>query len=170
MLLFTFAGIKYSLGKKAKKFCLSFFITSDSQNLYSLSLPNLDIYLCYWVQHLVPLYQADLKKGFQMYAKNKRVKGVLPNYSGQQSIFLGNQVVSGARKFKKVVEWLGSGMFGDLGEFFVKYLQLFIIRLKILRDPERNKDVVLKDTMLKFHQDIREKISLKYRMLIKKNG
>ncbi|MDR0607901.1 MAG: hypothetical protein LBG52_06255 [Candidatus Peribacteria bacterium] len=169
MWIFMFTGLKYSLGKKSKKFCLSFFITSTHQNLYALSLPNLDIYLCYWIQHLVPLYQAGSEKAFQIYAKNKWVKGVLPNYPEQQSIFLGNQVVSGVSKFKRFVEWLGRGVLGDLGEFFVKYLQLLVIRLKIMWDPERNKDVVTTDHMLKFHQDIREKISLKYRMLIKKS-
>jgi hypothetical protein len=54
-----------------------------------------------------------------------------------------------------------------VGEVIVKYLQLFIIRLKILRNPERNKDVIISDKMLKFHQDIREKISLKYSIMVK---
>ncbi|MDR2190943.1 MAG: hypothetical protein LBP53_07415 [Candidatus Peribacteria bacterium] len=63
---------------------------------------------------------------------------------------------------------MGKGIIGDIGEMFVKLLQLFVIRLKILRDPERNKDVIVNDQMLKFHQDIRKKVSLKYSILIKK--
>lgn len=66
------------------------------------------------------------------------------------------------------MESLGRGVFGEIGEMIVKYLQLFIIRLKILRDPERNKDVIVNDHMLKFHQDIRKKVSLKYSILIKR--
>ncbi|MDR0650198.1 MAG: hypothetical protein LBG59_02030 [Candidatus Peribacteria bacterium] len=63
---------------------------------------------------------------------------------------------------------MGRGVLGDIGEILVKYAQLFVIRLKILRDPERNKDVITNDQMLKFHKDIREKISLKYSIAIKK--
>lgn len=168
MLFFFFTGLKRSLKGKAKKFCLSFFITSDHQNLYALSLSNLDIYLCYWIQHLVPLYQADLAKPPQMYKKNKRVKGVLPNYPEKQSIFLDSQIFTWSTKFKAFMEWIGRGVIGDLWEVIVKYLQLFVIRLKIAWDPERNKDVIVNDQMLKFHQDIREKISLKYSLVIKK--
>ena len=36
-----------------------------------------------------------------------------------------------------------------------------------MRNPVWNKDVIISDTMLKFHQDIREKVSLKYNVKIK---
>jgi hypothetical protein len=168
MLFFAFAGIKRSLQKKRKKVCLSFFITSDHQNLYSISLAHLDIYLSYRIQHLVLLYQDDPTQKPEIFKKNKRVQGILPNYPAQQCIFLGNEVVSGKTTFKRFMEWIGRGSLGDLGEWIAKFFQLCIIRLKILRDPERNKDVVINDQMLKFHQDIREKISLKYSVAIKK--
>lgn len=168
MLFFTFAGIKRSLKNKRKKVCLSFFITANHQNLYALSLPQLDIYLSYWIQHLVLLYQEHEKKKSEIFKKNKRVQGILPNYPGEQCIFLGNRVFSWTTRFKRVTQRLGRGVLGDIGEILVKYAQLFVIRLKILRDPERNKDVITNDQMLKFHKDIREKISLKYSIAIKK--
>ena len=43
-----------------------------------------------------------------------------------------------------------------------------MIALKKIRDPIKNKDVITNDHMLKFHQDIREKISLKYSITTKK--
>jgi hypothetical protein len=168
MLFFTFSGIKRSLTKKRKKICLSFFITSNHQNLYSISLPNLDIYLSYRIQHLVLLYQDTSGKKSDFFKKNKRVQGILPNYATEQCIFLWNQVFSGRTNFKKFIEWLGRGVLGDFWEQIVKILQLFIINVKRWRDPERNKDVIVNDHMLKFHQDIREKISLKYSVAIKK--
>ncbi|MDR2416093.1 MAG: hypothetical protein LBD75_05860 [Candidatus Peribacteria bacterium] len=94
MLFCTFAGIKRSLKKKGKRICLSFFITADHQNLYALSLPHLDIYLSYRIQHLVLLYQSNPTKQPEIFKKNKRVQGVLPNYPSKQCIFLGNQVFS----------------------------------------------------------------------------
>ncbi|MDR2190942.1 MAG: hypothetical protein LBP53_07410 [Candidatus Peribacteria bacterium] len=94
MVMFTFAGIKRSLKKKEKKVCLSFFITADYQNLYALSLPHLDIYLSYRIQHLVLLYHVETTKPPEIFKKNKRVQGILPNYPGKQCIFLGNQVFS----------------------------------------------------------------------------
>jgi hypothetical protein len=94
MLFFMFAGIKRSLNNKRKKVCLSFFVTADHQNLYALSLPHLDIYLSYRIQHLVLLYQANEKKKPEFFKKNKRVQGILPNYPGEQCIFLGNRIFS----------------------------------------------------------------------------
>jgi hypothetical protein len=167
MVLFSFIGIKRTLNKKAKKICLSFFVTSDQQNLYWISLPNLDIYLSYRIQHLVLLYQTNPQIPPEIFHKNKRVQGTLPNYSFQQTIFLGNEVFSWNTKFKTSIERINRGVIGDFFERILKYLQLFIIRLKILRNPERNKDVIINDQMLKFHQDIRKKISLKYSMMVK---
>lgn len=47
-------------------------------------------------------------------------------------------------------------------EFLLKLLQISIIMLKKRVHPQQNKDVIISDQMLKFHQDIREKVSLKY--------
>ena len=168
MLAFTFTGLKRTFNKKAKKICLSFFISADQQNLYSISLAHLDIYLCYRIQHLVLLYQADPQQKPKIFKKNKRIKGVLPHYPEEQSISLGNQVFSWATKIKQGIQRVGKSIIGDLMETLLKYLQLTIIRLKILRSPERNRDVIVNDQILKFHQDIRKKVSLKYSVAIKK--
>ena len=168
MVMTFFAGVKRLWSKKAKKICLSFFVTSADQNLYHLSVKGVDIYLCYRIAHLVLLYQADPHKTPQIRQKNKRIQGILPNLPLQQNIFLGNQVFSGQTSFKKTIEWLGSGILGDGIELVLKILQLAIISLKRLRNPHKNRGVIVNNQMLKFHQDIREKVSLKYAVMKKK--
>lgn len=168
MLIFFFSGRKRTLSKKKKKVCLSFFITNDQKNLYNISIPNIDIYLCYRVQHLVLLYQDEEKKGEKsIFQQNKWVKAVLPNYQQQQVINIGNTVFSGKSKIKIFLEKIGKGSIGDAIEGTLKYLQLFIINTKRIFAAERNKDVIVNDSMLKFHQDIRQKIHLLYTMKTK---
>jgi len=168
LIIFTGAGLKRSLRKRGGKFCLSFFISANHQNLYPISLKNSDIYLAYRIQHLVLLYKDDPERATEIFKQNKRVQGILPNYTQQQEIQLWIQTITGRGKFKTYSETIWRSILGDLFEYLVKYLQLLLIRLKILRDPERNKNVILNDHMLKFHQDIREKVSLKYSIAIKK--
>jgi hypothetical protein len=55
----------------------------------------------------------------------------------------------------------------NIFEWIVKHIQKTIIHIKRIWNPIWNKDVIISDTMLKFHQDIREKVSLKYNVKIK---
>jgi hypothetical protein len=41
---------------------LSFWLDSESLNVFSLSLPPLDYYLIYWIAHCVPIYLRDGEK------------------------------------------------------------------------------------------------------------
>jgi hypothetical protein len=49
-------SIKRSGKTTRKSFCLSFFVDRNNQNLESLLLHKRDIYLPYWIAHLVPVY------------------------------------------------------------------------------------------------------------------
>ena len=49
-------SIKRSGKITRKRFCLSFFVDRNNQNLESLLLHKRDIYLPYWIAHLVPVY------------------------------------------------------------------------------------------------------------------
>ncbi len=167
MILFTLKWAKRFWKKTRKKICLSFFITSDSQNLYPISLPSLDIYLAYRIAHLVLIYQPDEKINNSFFENNKWVKWILPNYQEKQTISLWITPFSWNTKFKNIMEKLGDWFLWNIFESLVKHVQKFIIRLKRMRNPVWNKDVIISDTMLKFHQDIREKISLKYNIKVK---
>jgi len=167
MILFTLKWAKRFWKKSRKKICLSFFITSDAQNLYPISLPSLDIYLAYRIAHLVLIYQLDEEINNSFFESNKWVKGILPNYQEKQTISLWIKPFSWNTKFKDIMESLWDWFLWNIFEWTVKYTQKTIIRLKRIRNPIWNKDVIISDTMLKFHQDIREKVSLKYNVKIK---
>ena len=167
MILFTLKWAKRFWKRSRKKICLSFFITSDSQNLYSISLPTLDIYLAYWVAHLVLIYQQNDTFDNSFFENNKWVKWILPNYQEKQTISLWINPFSWNTKFKNIMKTLWNWFLWNIFERFIKYLQKAIIRLKIILNPIWNKDVIISDSMLKFHQDIREKVSLKYNLKVK---
>lgn len=167
MILFTLKWAKRFWKKTRKKICLSFFITSDSQNLYPISLASLDIYLAYRIAHLVLIYQPDEELNNSFFENNKWVKWILPNYQEKQTISLWINPFTWNTKFKNIMESLWDWFLWNVFEWAVKHIQKAIIRLKRIRDPVWNKDVIISDSMLKFHQDIREKISLKYNVKVK---
>ena len=145
----------------------SFFITSDQQNLYSISLPSLDVYLAYRIAHLVEIYKSDPSEESTFFSQNKRIKWILPNFPEKQTISLWITPFSWNTKFKKIIEFIGTWFIGNIFEKIFKFIQKFIIRIKKIRNPELNKDIIISDSMLKFHKDIREKISLKYNIKVK---
>ena len=167
MILFTLKWAKRFWRKSRKKICLSFFITSDTQNLYPISLPSLDIYLAYRIAHLVLIYQPNEEFNNSFFENNKWVKWILPNYQEKQTISLWIKPFTWNTKFKDTMETLWDWFLWNIFEWIVKHTQKAIIRLKRIRNPVWNKDVIVSDTMLKFHQDIREKVSLKYTVKIK---
>ena len=167
MILFTLKWAKRFWKKTRKKICLSFFITSDVQNLYPISLPSLDIYLAYRIAHLVLVYQPDEEVNNSFFENNKRIKWILPNYQEKQTISLWIKPFTWNTKFKNIMENLGDWFLWNIFEWIVKHTQKAIIRVKRMRNSIWNKDVIISDTMLKFHQDIREKISLKYNVKVK---
>ena len=167
MILFTLKWAKRTWKKIRKKICLSFFITSDSQNLYSISLPTLDIYLAYRIAHLVLIYQPNKEIDNSFFENNKWIKWILPNYQEKQTISLWITPFSWNTKFKNIMETIWDWFLWNIFERTVKHTQKAIIRLKRMRNPTWNKDVIVSDSMLKFHQDIREKVSLKYNVKVK---
>ena len=151
-----------------KKICLSFFITSDQQNLYPISLPTMDIYLAYWISHLVQIYKTEKEYKSTFFSQNKWVKWILPNFQGKQTISLWIEPFEWNTKFKNFLEFIWNWFIWNIFERIIKIIQMLNIKLKIAINPMKNKDVIINDSMLKFHKDIREKISLKYSIKIKK--
>ena len=100
MILFTLKWAKRFWRKSRKKICLSFFITSDTQNLYPISLRSLDIYLAYRRAHLVLIYQSEKEVNNSFFESNKRVKWILPNYQEKQIISLWIKPFTWNTKFK----------------------------------------------------------------------
>jgi hypothetical protein len=70
-------------------------------------------------------------------------------------------------KFKIMYEKIWQSIIWDILEIALKFAQKIIILIKISINKEQNKDVIISDQMLKFHKDIREKISLEYKIATK---
>ena len=109
-------AIKRNSKISAKKFCLSFFISSDLNSLQSLLLNEQDIYLPYRIAHLVPLYDQNEKSDFSsneqnFYQQNLRVKDYLPNRTPKQHIFLNLPIEQGSSRLKKAIEKLTNNKF-----------------------------------------------------------
>lgn len=60
-LIMYFFNIKRSKKKIRKRFCLSFFVSSQQHSIQEILLNEQDIYLPYRIAHLVPLYQKKQK-------------------------------------------------------------------------------------------------------------
>lgn len=162
-IIFRILWIKRSMTNKKKKFCLSFYVTEDHQNLYNISLPNTDVYLAYRIAHLIPIYEEQIWNA-NMYKQNTRISSILPNFKEQQQIFLDIPCVSGKTKYKQFLENIQKGLRGKVIERVIKTIWLPIIIYKTKHLGGQWKDIIVNNFMLKFHADKRKKIALLYKI------
>jgi hypothetical protein len=165
ILFFLFGLKRGGIRGKKKKFCLSFYVTHTHQNLYNIMLPQNDIYFIYWLAHLVPLYQESPEN---IYTHNKWLESVLPNFPGRHCINIWLTPTRGANRFKKTTEYIGGGIIGKGFELLIKLVRLPIVIYKTKLLKEKGWGIIVNDTMLKFHMDIRKKVHLLYTMYKKK--
>jgi hypothetical protein len=65
-LFFMCLGERKTQNKHAGKFCLSFFISEDTPSFETFAIPQ-DIYLAYWIEHLIPLINKN--QSFERFIK-----------------------------------------------------------------------------------------------------
>ena len=152
--LMMFFWIKRSKKDYIKKFCLSFFVDEDNENLKSIMLWSKDVYLVYWVAHLVPLYVESWEP--TIYQKNSWIKTYLPNIDLQQNIFLWNKLFSWKRLFKKSIESIFAENFWDRFENFVQEKWGRRMKKIIAKNPDAHKWTVYEKWILKFYKDMRK--------------
>lgn len=157
VLMFTLLGLKRGGNKKNKKYCLSFYVTEDGQNLYNIMLPKTDIYLTYWLGHLVPLYNESENN---IYKENKRFDILLPNHPKKYTINIWNKIWDWKTKFKKITEFIFGWIIGKTLELTIKLLRLPIVIIKTKQHWGKWRWIIINRKMLKFHMDIRRKIHL----------
>jgi hypothetical protein len=165
ILFFVFWLKRGGIRGKKKKFCLSFYVTQDYQNLYNIMLPQNDIYFIYWLAHLVPLYQETNEN---IYTHNKWLESVLPNFPWTHCIDIDTKKIYWTNLFKKIIEFLFWWMIGKVVEYLIKILRLPIVIYKKKQLKEKWWGIIIHDNILKFHMDIRKKIHLLYMMYKKK--
>ena len=149
-------SIKRSRKTTRKRFCLSFFVDRNNQNLESLLLHKRDIYLPYWIAHLVPVY---LHAWALIYSQNLWIQSFLPNWSPQQNISLGIHPSEGRGLFRKIIEICFYWWIGDFFEYCIQKIWSLRIRYLVAKKPELHRGVLYTKSILKFHNDKRNQYS-----------
>lgn len=139
-------------GKTQDTICPTFFVDEDSLDLKKLAFGN-DIYLSYWVRQLVPVYDEGVYNKF--IGANLWVKKKLPNCL---------PISPTSRRFLEKAGWLKK-IFNAIGYFlpesmFKKY-QLKVMPEGLKQMANKDSRVVVKDYMLKFHDNDRRQLFLK---------
>lgn len=170
MTVFTFQLLWIRRYKRdiSKKFCLSFYVTQDNVNLLNIALKPYDIYLAYRIRHLVPLYEYQEGYSQVIYKENSWLGSYFSRWIPQQTVFLGNELWSGATKLKRFLEYFLLSPLWDVLNFLIKLIWLPIVLFKRKRQWDMAWGVVVSDTMLKFHwNDIRKKVNIEYKVFQK---
>ncbi len=139
------------------RICLSFYITEHHINLVDIVSGEPDIYLAYWIDQLVPIYDPQ-QLLLRIHQQNNWVKKWLPHametvsghdrWSAQESIF--------SRRIKQAGEFLLNGISGERLEKKSRQWQ----REKMSANVESlqsfpDSRVIINDSMLKFHENDR---------------
>jgi len=139
-------------GKTQDTICPTFVVDEDSLDLKKLAFEN-DIYLSYWVRQLLPVYNEGVYNKFikaNLWAK-KRLPNCLP-------------ISPASRRYIEKAGWLKK-IFNAIGYFlpellFKKY-QLKVMPEGLKQMANKDSRVVVKDYMLKFHDNDRRLLFLK---------
>lgn len=157
--LFTFwlhvLGIRRHHKKISGRFCLSFFITEEHMNLEDILLRNHDIYLAYWLKTLRPIF--GKKNYMRLLEKNKHW---LKKYFYEQT-FHYDQIIDHSLIFKIIQtsqEWFLNLTIAPFLEKLLKRWQQKRASKKALKLNQSFPNVIISDTMLKFHDQDRRKI------------
>ncbi len=142
-------GVRPTETESADRICLSFFVTSDALNLRSLAIED-DVYLAHWLHELYPVYdEAGIAR--RAYVENGWLRDVLPETRVQtpsQRRALSSAWIS----VKRVVERALDTALGDRLERWAKRRQLAWLPPALRAAAGTGStDVVLSDTVLKFH-------------------
>lgn len=147
----------------SKKICTSFLIDSSQLNLYPLLIQPLDIYLIFWLAHLVPWYSSQIKESDKIWKYNKRLKGYMPHHPLKQVIRLENNFYYGTTKLRDIIEKILWKWFGDICNKLVSIIRKPIMLRKRRKLGKMWWGIVISDTMLKFHGDKRKDIALRFK-------
>jgi len=159
-LILKFWNLRVSANNTKSKICLSFFVDENNLNLDSLRIAKEDVYLAYWVNQLIPVFDSDnfYEKFFKA---NNWTEKFLPNAYRLTSNYLSEvKDTKKARVWRRIWQKMWSGIYGDIIESQVKQIQMSIFKKTIKKMPEEGeKGMVISDTMLKFHEkDARQDI------------
>lgn len=140
-------GLRRTKTKIKNRICLSFYLSDDSLNLEKIAVKD-DIYLIYWIDNLIPVYDPHNLHQSILQA-NRWVRKYLPN--GLRT-YLGVGAYCNTL-IRKLFEKMWGGSYGDLIEKQAKGIQQAKMKINS-RSAQNASDtrVVVSDSMLKFHE------------------
>lgn len=148
--------------------CLSFYLSDPAQSLAPLVLPGDDIYMRYWLDHLVPIYgeSALIEK---LRAANAWHRDRLPNaYGVVPASRRRTEDTRVSRFLKRGLELLHGGTAGQMLEGWYRGWQQKHLPEKLKALVNTDTRVVMNETMLKFHEnDRREAFSRQHALRLK---
>ncbi|MFH0856576.1 MAG: hypothetical protein V1860_01615 [bacterium] len=131
------------------KICASFFISEDNLNLEKISChPETDIYLLYWAAALIPIYNRE-KTYEKFITANLWIKKYLPNW--QLNIMAKDRTI----KERKIFPFILSSFLCIIAESSAKKIQLAVMPDYLKKMAGKNTNVIINDSMLKFHNNDR---------------
>ncbi len=138
--------------------CLSFYVTDQALDLSNICLASPDVYQSYWNAQLIPLYDPS-QFLFEIQKNNTWLNPYLPNMV--KDYILSNRYKVSSPYFtftiKRFFEWIFSRRFAFVFERYLRFLQLQKMRLLTKDLPShQNKNVIISDRMLKFHENDRK--------------
>ena len=156
ILFFHLFNLRITKKQSRNKICLSFYVTDDNLDLSKIAIEQPDIYLTYWIEQLIPVYDSDnyLEK---VRKNNSWIKKYLPNtQNGYKPLHLWSVHDNIITNLKRVFcEWLWGGSLGDSLEIKLKEIQMKKLKQKNIDMESTKKDIIISDTMLKFHENDR---------------
>ncbi len=154
-LILLLFGLRVSKNHTGNKICLSFYISAEDLDLQKIRILPEDIYLCFWLAALLPVYDPQ-KIREKIIKENIWFQELLPNFSKSLS-FCSKEVKNGRIKnfFKEILEKTWRGVYGNLMEKQAAEAQK--TKLKFSLKEQIAPNVVLDDAMLKFHENDRRR-------------
>ena len=154
LLIFTILNIKRCTNITKKRFCLSFYVTNKNKWLYHIAHQT-DIYLAYWLAHLIPIYYINKSKKNTIYQSNKRITSYLPNFPLFHVFDVDiNPAYWKTRRIKRIENLLSTKLW-ILLQKSLKIIRLPIILYKKKKLGKSWKKIIISNTMLKFYKDKR---------------
>ena len=143
-------GLRRHGQKIANRFCLSFYIDDKNLNLKDIQISPDDIYLRYWINTVLPVYDEGIYLDFC--AENSWLDDSLSNrYPYNPGIR--RRTNAGRLNWKRFCERVLSGRIGDAIEAMLKRIQLAkMSQNKMSLSQESDSRVIISDHMLKFHE------------------
>ncbi len=160
--LATLLGVRPTEAVSADRICLSFFVTSDALDLQPLAIRD-DVYLAHWLRELYPMYD-EARMAERLFVDNAWCRGFLPQGLSQTSSSRRQVAVRLLAVKRRLERWINA-IFGDRLEAWARRLQSAWLPPPLkAAAASPDSDVVLTDTILKFHdKDRRAEIRDAYR-------